>query len=129
MRLQLKNIAARTKNPLPLSSYQLIFCGQHFLAIILGGICKKLTFIFNVILHQAKFKKAQKDTNINTVIVNHLVRRHNTALARLLVAIDGQGSFFCRYIPRLCVAGTFLYAWRFQCKRLFLRTSIGNINR
>ena len=108
MRLQLKNIAARTKNPLPLSSYQLIICGQHFLTIILGGIRKKLTFIRDVILHQAKLKETQKNANINTVIVCHLVRRHNTALARLLVAVNGQGSFFCHYLPRLCVAGT----WR-----------------
>ena len=63
MRLQLKNIAARTKNPLPLHLYQLIICGQHFLTIILGGIRKKLTFIRDVILHQAKLKKAQKDKN------------------------------------------------------------------
>ena len=91
---------------MPLSSYQLIFCGQHFLAIIFGGIRKNLTFIRNATLHQAKLKKAQKDTNINTVIVNHLVRRHNTALAQLLVAVNGQGSFFCHYLPRLCVAGT-----------------------
>ena len=60
MRLQLKNIAARTKNPLPLHLYQLIICGQHFLTIILGGIRKKLTFIRDVILHQAKLKETQK---------------------------------------------------------------------